>query len=149
MKIRWTEDRPLPDEIRSELSKAINNYFDTGDKAFRKKIPWTKLHQFRLESKRFRYTLELFVDFYGPPLQRRIKELKDIQTYLGDINDLIATRALLKGHRLFKKDLMTRADHKMAKLRDFWHESIAAEGRREAWLATVSKPKLSPGKRTR
>ncbi len=149
MKIRWNEGKPLPDEIRAEMAKTVKNYFKSGDEAFRKKIPWAELHQFRLASKRFRYTLELFVEFYGKPLQSRIKELKEIQTYLGDINDLVATRALLKGHRAFKKELKDRADNKMAKLRDHWKNTFAAEGRREAWLATIAEPKLSAGRRTR
>src|SRR5689334_9355849 len=105
MKRRWNEDKPLLEEVRDALSKAIRKYFDAGDQAFQGKISWEELHGFRLQSKRFRYTLELFEEFYGKPLQLRIQELKAIQNDLGDINDLVTTRGLLKGHAAFRKDL--------------------------------------------
>lgn len=149
MKWHWDEEKPLLDEVRIGLSAAIERYFDAGDEAFRKKIPWNQLHQFRLQSKRFRYTLELFREFYGRPLESRIKELKKIQTYLGDINDLVATRALLKGHAAFKKQLREQADEQMKDLRAYWKETFSAQGHREAWLAVIAKPKLSSARRTR
>ena len=49
------------------------------------------MHKFRLRTKRFRYTLEMFKDLYGPGMLKRIESLKQVQTYLGDINDCIVT----------------------------------------------------------
>lgn len=149
MKIRWNEDKPMLDEIRTELSRAVEFYFAAGDEAFRRKLPWNEVHRFRLESKRFRYTLELFVDFYGRSLNAKIKELKKIQTHLGDINDLVATRSMLKGHSAFKKELRSQAEERMDKLRKHWKDEFAAEGRKELWLAALAKPKLSSAGRSR
>ena len=149
MKTKWDEQKPLLEDVREVLSEAVESYFEAGEEAFRRKIPWKELHHFRLASKRFRYTLELFREFYGRTLDAHLKELKKIQTYLGDINDLIATRALLKGHAEFKKELRREAREQMKHLRKHWKDDFSAEGRKEAWLATIAGPKLSSGRRTR
>jgi CHAD domain-containing protein len=55
------------------------------------------LHKFRLRTKRFRYTLELFHKCYGPGLSQRLKTLQKIQQHLGHINDCATTIRMLSG----------------------------------------------------
>lgn len=46
-----------------------------------------QLHELRKEAKRSRYQMELFTQFYGDSYQGYLKDIKDIQTVLGDIQD--------------------------------------------------------------
>jgi CHAD domain-containing protein len=41
-----------------------------------------ELHGFRVETKQFRYALELFQSVYGIPLERKLESLRDIQKLL-------------------------------------------------------------------
>ncbi len=50
-----------------------------------------------LSSKRFRYTLELFEQFYGSEMERAAEAMKGVQDRLGAINDCAATIDLLAG----------------------------------------------------
>ena len=56
---------------------------------------YQKLHQFRLQAKRFRYTLELFERFYGSEMASGAEILKELQDRLGAINDCATTIAIL------------------------------------------------------
>jgi CHAD domain-containing protein len=54
-----------------------------------------RLHRFRLRTKHFRYTLEVFRPLYGPGLDARLKALRRLQQLLGDLNDYETTRGLV------------------------------------------------------
>jgi CHAD domain-containing protein len=72
---------------------------------------FTSLHGFRLLTKRFRYTLELFRCCYGPGLERRIEALHTLQQRLGEINDCATTREILLGRddlRFAERDRLVR-----------------------------------------
>ncbi len=45
------------------------------------------LHDLRKEAKRTRYQMELFTQFYGDSYQNYLKDIKEIQTILGDLQD--------------------------------------------------------------
>jgi CHAD domain-containing protein len=47
----------------------------------------TLLHELRKEAKRSRYNMELFTQFYGDNYQDYLKDIKDLQAVLGDIQD--------------------------------------------------------------
>jgi len=73
------------------LTKASLFYFKSGRKTFGGDATPVELHAFRLQTKRFRYTLELFRPVYGPTLERMIRSLRRIQQLLGVVNDCQAT----------------------------------------------------------
>lgn len=57
------------------------------------------LHELRKEAKRSRYNMELFAQFYGDSYQLYLKDVKDIQTVLGDIQDgFVLSEFLSKVH---------------------------------------------------
>jgi CHAD domain-containing protein len=57
----------------------------------------TTLHHLRKEVKRTRYQMELFTEFYGDNYQNYLKDIKDIQTVLGDLQDIaVLTEFLAK-----------------------------------------------------
>ncbi len=75
-----------------ELPKMEREWMEAGEKAARSDS-YSTLHRFRILSKRYRYTLEIF-----PATGRQGEQLKKLQDYLGDINDCVATKRLIRGH---------------------------------------------------
>ena len=53
------------------------------------------LHELRKEAKRSRYQMELFTQFYGDSYQGYVKDIKAIQTVLGEIQDSFVLGAFL------------------------------------------------------
>ncbi len=93
-KFKWDEALTLAQNARSELPMATGRYFKAGRDTFGGEITPATLHAFRLHTKRFRYTLELFQPIYGPTLDQMIGSLRRLQQLLGDINDCEASRKL-------------------------------------------------------
>jgi CHAD domain-containing protein len=117
------------ENARILLPKMARRYFDAGRKAIQGKRPPEELHAFRLETKRFRYTLELFRPLYGPNLDRYLKALQELQTALGKVSDYQAIQNVVASDR----ELQGRIEHAIAgKLKDL----------RQAWRAFDSPGQL-------
>lgn len=65
------------------------------------------IHDLRKEAKRTRYQMELFTDFYGQDYNSYVKDIKKLQTLLGDIQDSFVLKDTLNHllHLDFKKEL--------------------------------------------
>ncbi len=61
----WKLDQSLEANLSRALPALAEEFFDSGTAALAAHASYQKLHQFRLQAKRFRYTLELFERFYG------------------------------------------------------------------------------------
>lgn len=62
------------------------------------------LHELRIEFKRLRYVFEFFEEVLGPSLKFVIKEVKQMQDHLGDLNDAEVAGVLLRDvHKELKK----------------------------------------------
>lgn len=55
-----------------------------------------KLHDLRKQVKKVRYQMNLFTDFYGATYSAYLQDMKDIQEYLGDIQDSEVLEAVMK-----------------------------------------------------
>nr|WP_152983595.1 CHAD domain-containing protein [Lyngbya aestuarii] len=55
-----------------------------------------KLHNLRKQVKRVRYQMNLFSDFYGATYSAYLQDMKDIQEYLGDIQDSEVLETVMK-----------------------------------------------------
>jgi len=105
------------------------------------------LHAFRLKTKRFRYTLELFRSCYGPGFDQRLAALRKIQQHLGEINDCAATRRLLlemdgsKSAEIARLAswLEDRMARKTANLLRAMKKHLQNRGRRW-WVAFLARP---------
>ena len=64
-----------------------NVILDSGKSAISAHASYQTMHQFRLQAKRFRYTLELFEPFYAGEMSRAVEILKELQDLLGEVND--------------------------------------------------------------
>lgn len=136
MKKIWKNKRTLRENLQSYLPAATAEFFSAGREALAPGVSWEQMHAFRLQTKRFRYSLETFRDAYGPALERRIESLRKVQTLLGDINDCIVTSSMLENDpamETVRGSLADRADRKTSSLRRFWKASFDAPGQCEQW----------------
>jgi CHAD domain-containing protein len=101
MKVKRTKGSPESFAER-ELPRMAQEWEEAGDQAA-KSGSFETLHRFRIFSKRYRYTLELF-----PGTERRIEQMRKVQDHLGEINDCVATLELVRGH--------ARAEHAIGEL---------------------------------
>jgi CHAD domain-containing protein len=91
----WHASRSAAENARTVLPRLAAEYLKSGAALAAKQPSPRELHKFRIKSKRFRYTLELFLPLYGPGLEARLEALRRIQQHLGEINDCVAARRLL------------------------------------------------------
>ena len=82
------QDNTWEEQAKRELPR-------TAKALFRSSTSTSGLHKLRIRAKKFRYTLELFQQAYGEAGKARIEQLREVQTLLGDINDLQTARKLL------------------------------------------------------
>jgi CHAD domain-containing protein len=132
----WKKSRSLRENLRKHMPKLVRRYFAAGNDAMTAGTSWGDMHSFRLKTKRFRYTLEVFSDLYGPAMESRIELLKNVQTYLGDINDSIVTISLLdrvEETEAIRKRLAARAEALTQELREYWKSTFAVPGAERRW----------------
>jgi CHAD domain-containing protein len=141
LKFKFDEAKTVARNARLQLTKASQFYFKAGRETFGGDATPGELHAFRLQTKRFRYTLELFRPVYGPTLERMIGSLRRTQQLLGEVNDCEAARKLVLANgdrrslqvRRVLKMLDQRQAEKTAGLGRLWLEFDRA-GAAARWL---------------
>jgi CHAD domain-containing protein len=134
---QWKRKGSLRDNLQRRLPALAAEYFAAGREGLAEGTSWDQMHRFRLATKRFRYTLEIFRPAYGPGLEARIEALKSIQTHLGDINDCVVTSAMLAdvpGAETTRDRLGAKANKRTAALRKYWLANFDAPGQYERWI---------------
>jgi CHAD domain-containing protein len=134
---QWKRKLELRDNLQRRLPVLASEYFLLGRDALAADSSWEQMHAFRLLTKRFRYTMEIFQQAYGPGLQTRIESLRSIQTQLGDINDCIVTSGMLEsvaGAEAVRESLAAKAEKRTEKLRRYWTSRFDAPGECERWV---------------
>jgi CHAD domain-containing protein len=84
---------------RRILPRMATDFVARGNAASQAKASPEKLHAFRIASKKFRYTLELFAPVYGRTIDAWLESIKAIQTQLGDINDCVTVSEMLADYK--------------------------------------------------
>jgi CHAD domain-containing protein len=143
----WQTTAGAGAEARRVLPALLRHYFRHGDRAVRPKTSDERLHEFRLATKRARYTLELFEPLYGAAVKPHLEGLKKVQQVLGQLNDCQASLHLLKeldgtGEKRLAKEawleaIELRRDKKRGEFARLWTEEFSDEAKRESWLAVV------------
>ena len=96
-----------------------------------------ELHQFRIASKRFRYSLELFAPLYGPSLNPLLGRIKSTQDLLGDVNDCETVREMIsqyKGADGLIVLLRKRQRKRIAEFRRYWSKAFFVGAERRSWI---------------
>jgi CHAD domain-containing protein len=145
-KIHWDPHKNVPENAGEKLPELARQYFVAG-RALGTDSSFAALHRFRLLTKRFRYTLELFRPCYGPGLEARIDALATLQQYLGDINDCATTEALALSHndlpeseqKRLARQLKELAARRVAKFQRHWDRDFALAHREQSWTHYLSR----------
>lgn len=143
----------VADNAREVLPKLAKKYFEAGRDAVSEKRPPDELHAFRLETKRFRYTLELFRPVYGPQLDRYLKALHELQGALGKVSDYQAIQRVLRGDRALQDHIRHTLKRKVKDLRHEWR-AFDSEGELKRWRTYLSghhsqpRTRRAPAKKT-
>ncbi|HYO82403.1 MAG TPA: CHAD domain-containing protein [Bryobacteraceae bacterium] len=140
----WKRKDSVRDNLQGKLRKLAAEYFAAGRVALAPGTSWDEMHQFRLATKRFRYTLETFRDAYGPGLGARIEKLRGVQTFLGDINDLVVTASMVADNGDVVKALNGKAEAKTVKLRQWWATVFDAQGEERRWCMYLTRYACRP-----
>jgi CHAD domain-containing protein len=142
----WKASVSAGDNARTALPDMLRDYYAVGRKLMDGNPSPAELHRFRLKTKRFRYTLELFRSFYGPYLDRYLAELRKIQDFLGAINDYATTRDLIAARlshrsphwRKVNRFLLDRTAERTAEFHDYWQQTFDTPGQESRWVRYLS-----------
>jgi CHAD domain-containing protein len=138
-RVRWNLSKSAAENASLKLPALAQAYFRSGRAIFGITFSLRALHRFRLDTKRFRYTLELFAPCYGPGLERRLVRLRKIQDFLGEINDCLVTRELLGRRRdRVSNFLERRMAAKTGAVRSYWRETFDADGQERWWTGYLA-----------
>lgn len=144
--MKWNPSRNATDNVRRKLPKLTQKYFRGGRQAVKEEAP-ERLHRFRLQTKRFRYTLELFRPIYGPSLDRHLKSLRGIQDALGKINDYETICELIAGDKQLLADVRKAQQKKVKEFRQEW-KKFDSDGQMRRWKAYLTRATTAPRKRS-
>lgn len=131
------------------LPRMAKDYVERGNAAAESKVSPEKLHAFRIASKKFRYTLELFVPLYGSTLTGWIDSIKAIQTLLGDINDCATVAQMLAGYKgadAAETWLKKRQRRKTEQFSKQWHEEFGDAAALRNRIRSFEHPGQTPRK---
>ncbi len=120
--MKWKQAKTAGVNARRVLPALAEKYFDAGRKASDGKRSPKELHRFRIATKRFRYTLELFRPAYGTALDTRIDAVRGLQSVLGKLHDYHAISKMLRK----QSPLQARLERSLKKKLKEFHEQWAA-----------------------
>ncbi len=142
--VRWDSELDAAANAKVVLPAMATDLFAAGREAAQRNAKIKKLHEFRLLTKRFRYTVEIFRPLYGPAMDARLGSLRKLQQLLGKVSDCDATTQLLKatagkGKRKGQLQMVLayiRGEERMraAEFQEYWAEKFNAPGQEERWV---------------
>jgi|HubBroStandDraft_1064217.scaffolds.fasta_scaffold110715_2 CHAD domain-containing protein len=136
--MKWRPTHSASVNARAVLPSLAEKYFEAGRKAADHKRSPRSLHRFRIETKRFRYSLEVFQPIYGPTLDRYLKALHGIQDALGKVSDCQTVIEMLKGDRAMEQKLERSLKKSSRDFRREWRQ-FDSEGQLEKWKGYLGR----------
>lgn len=130
----WKRKAEAESNARRVLPAMALAYFAAGRRAAAESGDALGLHAFRLETKRFRYTLDLFGKLYGPSMAEWLGKLKPVQDALGQLNDCVAAKEAFGDDKNFAEFLDRRAERKAREFRRTFQRRFDAAGEEESWV---------------
>lgn len=140
----------VQDGLQPRLRRAARKFLANGEAAAAEKASAEDLHRFRIEAKKFRYTLELFEPAWGDPVSQWLARLKPVQTVLGDVHDSFMARDIAErfgGSREIDAWLKRRQRRKLREFRRLWQESFPVPDQ-PLRIAALRRPARKPAAST-
>ena len=130
-------DANIGQTARQLLPAMAQDFFRHGDEGADPQAVPREMHRFRIASKRFRYTLELFTPLSGAALNPKLEAIRHGQAVLGDINDFETVRNLLnryEGAAAVAAWLKKRQRRKLLEFREYWNATFTPKEERRRWI---------------
>jgi CHAD domain-containing protein len=134
-------------DAAGRLPKLAKRFLQDGDDAAQKKASAEELHQYRIEAKKLRYTLELFQPVYGAAAKEWLDRLRQVQSLLGDIHDYHMVRLAcvdLGGDSELEGWLKKKQRKRTREFRKLWKEGFSDAAARREWVAALRRPERKP-----
>jgi CHAD domain-containing protein len=140
----WILAQSLEVNLGRFLPGLAEEFFASGRAALSAHASYHKLHRFRLQAKRFRYTLELFENFYETEMPPGAEILKELQDRLGAINDCATTLAILGRDRRATAAVGKLLGQRKAALQTYATSQFVPQ-KLEWWKRWLAQPARSAG----
>jgi triphosphatase len=137
----------VEDVAYRKLPRLAEAFFRDGRRAASQEASAEQLHKFRLAAKKFRYTLELFAELYGPAAGEWVEQLRATQTLLGSISDCSVTRRLVEDMGAgggMVAALKNRQKRKTREFRQAWEEGLGSAGAAKQWVHALHHQRRKP-----
>jgi CHAD domain-containing protein len=124
-----------------KLPRMAKEFFDRGRKTAGGSGSAEKLHEFRLATKKFRYTLELLAPLYGPTLAARLERIRNMQALLGGINDCATVRQMVSrwsGGAGVDAELRKKQRKQTKEFQRQWTEEFGGPEKVQLWMDYLS-----------
>ncbi len=144
--MKWGITQDAAVNAGAVLPSLAEKYFEAGRKAADHKRSPRSLHRFRIETKRFRYSLEVFREIYGPTLDRYLKALHGIQDALGKVSDCQTVLELLRGDAAQEHKLERSLKQKSKEFRRAWRR-FDSPGQLKRWKNFLGRAEARSGTR--
>jgi len=115
-------------EAAHSLPRLAQRFFKAGHSAI-SHDSGEKLHEFRIQAKKLRYTLDLFVPLYGAAMEGLIERIKSVQNVLGKMNDYRSVLAMARDANCEKTLIAALKKSERRQVRDFrgvWAEQFSS-----------------------
>ncbi|MGH9614693.1 MAG: CHAD domain-containing protein [Bryobacteraceae bacterium] len=132
-------DRRALDVAPALLGRLAQKYFKAGRESVSRAASHRQMHRFRLKTKRFRYTLELFRPVYGEEFEARLKRLQELQKHLGKMSDAFAIRRLVRRDAALAEELKLKGNEELTGFREYWHNDFDSAGEQQTWEKILSE----------
>ena len=137
--MKWKPERSAIENATNVLPKLVEKYFKAGRKAAHGKQSPTELHEFRIKTKGFRYTLELVRSVYGTRLENELEPVREIQSVLGKLHDYYIIADMLHGDHALRAKLQRRARKKLKEFHEQWAK-FDSKGELRRWKTLLAAP---------
>lgn len=145
--MKWKPAHSTIENANHVLPKLAEKYFKAGRRASDGKRSPKQLHDFRIETKSFRYTLELVCPVYGPRLERELEPVRKLQSALGKLHDYFIIAEMLDHDHSLKAKLQRRTKKKLKEFHEQWAK-FDSKGELRRWKALLASPPRKAGRPT-
>jgi len=136
---QWNPKQSPAANARRVLPELAADYFREGDSLRDGKASNEQMHRFRLSTKTFRYTLELFVPVYGPGLKAKLESIKKVQQILGVLQDCQIVLGYKPRDAKLTAYAQARMETKRGQFLDYWSTHFASPAEQKKWAAYLSR----------
>jgi len=138
--MKWKPERSVIENATSVLPELVGKYFKAGRRAADGKQSPKELHEFRIKTKGFRYTLELVRPVYGTRLENELEPVREIQSVLGKLHDYCIIAEMLQDDHALQAKLQRRAKKKLKEFHEQWAK-FDSKGELRRWKTLLRLPR--------